>query len=210
MFPLIPAVAGALVVAGLLAIISGLVPRPEEPVKARPPRSRSRGVQRWRAMSPRAKAAFVVALVLGVDAESHVQGAARREADARALLDYGFNGFDLVRFGHPEVGPIPVYRGEVRQVTPRAPAVSSVVVPAGRQADLDAATTMIAALEAPIPEDAQVGTTVFSMDGIELARVSLQVAQVERAGLIRRTWDSIRLFFARRLGGREVTPGESL
>lgn len=66
MFPLIPAAAGALVVGGLLAIISGLVPRPEEPVKARPPRSRSRGVRRWRAMSPRAKAAFVVALVLGV------------------------------------------------------------------------------------------------------------------------------------------------
>jgi len=66
MSPLIPGLAGALIVAGVLGLVYALTPRPE-------PVERASGVGRrhpvsgwWRELSPRMRAAFLVACVVGM------------------------------------------------------------------------------------------------------------------------------------------------
>ena len=67
MSPIIPGLAGALVVLGMLLILAGLVPHPEAPVRPQP--TTGRGVGRhWRSLSTRTRAALLVAVAVGVAA----------------------------------------------------------------------------------------------------------------------------------------------
>ncbi|MEE8442075.1 MAG: D-alanyl-D-alanine carboxypeptidase family protein, partial [Spirochaetia bacterium] len=111
----------------------------------------------------------LIAVVLGVSAASHAEGGSTRAADAAALLDYGFDEFDLFRFGHPPIEPVRVYKGERTSVDPIGPGPLAVSVPAGAGERLRGKVEQISEVVAPVPAGAAVGMIRVSLDGLTLA-----------------------------------------
>jgi D-alanyl-D-alanine carboxypeptidase (penicillin-binding protein 5/6) len=152
----------------------------------------------------------LIALVLGVNAYSHEEGARLREADAAALLDYGYTHFDHFSFRPPEGSPIPVYRGSQRYAVPR-PDVITVCIPSAALSDLRGSSHVeYDAIEAPIAAGAIVGRAVVAIGDQVIGEAPIRVDEVGRGTWIRRGWDSIRVLF-RSIGGNErPVPGWSL
>jgi len=137
----------------------------------------------------------LLALVLGVNADDHLQGAALREAAATALLDYGFDEFSQISMSYPQPDAIPVYRGDVRSVVPRGPGVITMTVPAGAVDRLDGEYEGVSALVAPVDAESEVGRITISLDGQVLRQVPLVIGTVGEGNWVRRAWDSIRMAF---------------
>jgi D-alanyl-D-alanine carboxypeptidase (penicillin-binding protein 5/6) len=134
----------------------------------------------------------LIAIVLGIDAESHAVGGALRAADAAALLDYGYEAFTQLRFGYPVPKPVRVFGGKQRDVVPEGPREIVISVPAGSERRITGVIEQEEAVVAPVPR-AVVGRVGLELDGEELAAEPLVLPAQERAGLLRRTWDGIAL-----------------
>ena len=60
----------------------------------------------------------LIAVILGVQADSHHEGGRWREADAERLLDWGFREFRVVELTVPEVDPVTVWGGSAAEMNP--------------------------------------------------------------------------------------------
>jgi len=136
----------------------------------------------------------LVALVLGIEADSHAVGGALRAADAAALLDYGFERFRRLEFGYPRPEPVRVYGGAVREVVPEGPESLVITVPAGAGARARGVLEQEREVRAPFAR-VEAGRVAIELDGVELAGEPLVLPAAERGGLFRRMWAGIVAFF---------------
>lgn len=143
----------------------------------------------------------LVAIILGIDAESHARGGAIRAAEAEALLEYGFRAFTELELGYPAPRAVTVYRGRAGDAVPVGPPNLRVSVPRGAEERIEGRLDQIDEVLAPTPR-AIVGEVSIVLDGVTLAAESLVLPAQEEAGLLGRLWDGARLAF-RRLLGRE-------
>ena len=151
----------------------------------------------------------LIALVLGIDADSHALGGALRAREAAALLEYGFDAFMEARFGYPQPEPVRIFKGAARQAIPVGPEELVVTIPVGSGDRIRGRTEQEAGVVAPLGPSI-VGTVAIELDGVRLAAESLVLPAQERGNLLRRLWDSIVLFFRRLAAGPNgdgVPPG---
>ena len=138
----------------------------------------------------------LIALVLGVQAESPLEGARLREEAASALFDYGFEAFEVVRFSHPDPEPLRVYGAREPRVVPVGPGTVSLTIPAG---SADRLTGALSQAPSMVRSDAagDVGSVSITLDGEIIADLPLIVPRQQPGGLFRRMWDAVALAFAR-------------
>ncbi len=152
----------------------------------------------------------LIAVVLGVAAPSHAEGGITRASDAAALLDYGFDGFDLLRFDHPPIAPVRVYKGERTLVDPIGPGSLVVSVPVGAGERLRGEAEQTTEVIAPVPTGAPIGMIRVMLDGVVLTEASVTMPAVESGGVFRRLWDSVVIFFTSLFGGERPMDGSQL
>ena len=152
----------------------------------------------------------LIAVVLGVAAPSHAEGGTTRASDAAALLDYGFDEFDLLRFDHPPAEPVRVYKGERTWVEPIGPGSLVVSVPVGAGEKLRGEAEQIIEVIAPVPAGAPVGMIRVTLDGVTLTEAPVTMPAVESGGLFRRFWDGVVIFFTTLFGNDRPIDGSEL
>jgi serine-type D-Ala-D-Ala carboxypeptidase (penicillin-binding protein 5/6) len=143
----------------------------------------------------------LVAVVLGVEGESHLVGGRRREADAAALLDWGFSSFETTTLLVPPAGEITLWGADRRTVQPGGATEVTVTVPAGRSGEIVGTLQQERDLWAPLRAGTAVGTVRYELDGVLLREVALTVpTTVDEGGMIRRLLDRIRWWFRSAFG----------
>jgi D-alanyl-D-alanine carboxypeptidase (penicillin-binding protein 5/6) len=151
-----------------------------------------------------------IAVILG--APAHPGGDRIRDRDGEQLLSWAFDHFKTVRpiFDPPE--PVRLWKGKTKWVELRIddagssnPAGSSNSISFTAPSDrarinsLRFTTEVDSPLIAPLPANFPVGWQVISDEKGELYRVRLLTAQEYQQGnILKRIWDSIRLFFQKR------------
>lgn len=132
----------------------------------------------------------LIAVVLGADSE------AKREQEARKLLDYGFRSFEKVNANELlDVNEARVYKGRENNVE-FAVADPNVTILRGTRSQITTSTDFHR-LEAPIAAGDEIGTLTFYKDTEELKTVPLTAIEtVERGSWFTVLIDSIVLFFS--------------
>jgi D-alanyl-D-alanine carboxypeptidase (penicillin-binding protein 5/6) len=134
----------------------------------------------------------LLSVVLGANGESS------RAQESQKLLNHGFLFFDQVRLyekGIP-VSALPVWKGSENTLKAGVPEDLRISVPKGMGDKLKAEMLSLQPLIAPIATGQRVGSIRVSLDGKpigEYPAVALESMAV--AGIIGRTWDTIRLWF---------------
>ncbi|MFO7953527.1 D-alanyl-D-alanine carboxypeptidase family protein [Thioalkalivibrio sp.] len=138
----------------------------------------------------------LVAVVMGIEASDHQQGGTRRANESQALVNWGmrFTATRKLFDGGDELGTPRVYRGAQTEVAVGLAEDFWVMVPPGREDDLDASMEVNQPLEAPFAAGEPVGEVVVRLNG-EVVRTQPLVAlqPVEEGGLVRRLWDGAAL-----------------
>ncbi|MDH3287025.1 MAG: D-alanyl-D-alanine carboxypeptidase [Betaproteobacteria bacterium] len=134
----------------------------------------------------------LLSVVLGAASE------ARRAAESRKLLNYGFQFYDSFRVHAKQqpVATLKVFKGAADTVKAGFLTDLYVTLPKGQRSKLTAAVESLQPLLAPINVGQQVGTMKVMLDGKpyrKLAVVALE--NVPLAGILGRSWDSLRLLF---------------
>ncbi|WP_018881557.1 MULTISPECIES: D-alanyl-D-alanine carboxypeptidase family protein [unclassified Thioalkalivibrio] len=138
----------------------------------------------------------LVAVVMGIEASDHQQGGTRRANESQALVNWGmrFTATRKLFEGGHELGTPRVYRGAQTEVAVGLAEDFWVMVPPGREDDLDASMEVNQPLEAPLAAGDPVGEVVVRLNGEVLRTQPLVALQpVEQGGLIRRLWDGAAL-----------------
>jgi D-alanyl-D-alanine carboxypeptidase (penicillin-binding protein 5/6) len=149
----------------------------------------------------------LIAVVLGVEGESHLVGGRRREADAAALLDWGFSSFETTTLIVPAAEEITLWGAAARTVRPAGPPEVTVTVPAGRSGEIVGTLQQERDLWAPAAAGSAVGAVRYELDGELLREVSLTLPEnVDEGGVVRRLFDRIRWWFRSRFG--TATPSD--
>jgi D-alanyl-D-alanine carboxypeptidase (penicillin-binding protein 5/6) len=136
--------------------------------------------------------ARMITAVFGTVSES------ARAAETQKLLTYGFRFFETKTFYQKgaELGKAPVWKGLEREVSAGLAEDLTMTVAKGQAKSLEAAMTFEPQLTAPIQQGAVIGKVEVKLEGKVVHTANLVALQaVEEAGLLRRIWDSVRLFF---------------
>jgi serine-type D-Ala-D-Ala carboxypeptidase (penicillin-binding protein 5/6) len=124
---------------------------------------------------------------------------ARARADeTRTLLNWGFSNFEKATPLQPNtaVGTAKVRFGKVDTVAAGLGSPWTVTVPRGQK--VETAVQLKPDLEAPVAKGAVVGKVVASSNGKPLAEAPLVAqADVERAGFVKRAWQSVTGMFGK-------------
>ena len=104
-----------------------------------------------------------------------------RATETTRLLTYGFNAYKQVKI-IPTAGvvlpePVAVKGGKVSEVTIKYGESLTVMVPRNREDHLVVENRLPEKVEAPLPAGAEVGLAVVLLDGVELGRVTLLLAE---------------------------------
>lgn len=140
--------------------------------------SAKRGDQRW------------IAVVLGTDSVK------QREKDVRVLLEYGFKNFQSASLLNEQGGlaSIDIYGGEADELRLQVAKPANVVVPTGRESDIQQSIEHSPYLEAPIQAGAAVGSVRLTLDGREIFSTPLvAMSTIKEAGWWKGFTDSIKL-----------------
>jgi len=134
----------------------------------------------------------LISVVLGTASES------ARAIESQKLLNYGFQFYDTVRLyeRNQPVATLQVWKGSSNLVKAGFASDFYVSLPKGQVEKLKANVESMQPLLAPISAGQQVGTMRLMLDGKpyrELPVVALESVPV--AGILGRSWDSIRLLF---------------
>ena len=129
----------------------------------------------------------LIAVIMGAGSS------ADRNADAAALLNWGFANFAAVTLGADRpLLPLPVEMGRQDTVMPELGAGEVQVLPREGLNRLEKTLELPESLQAPVEKGQQIGQLVVTLDGKEVCRVPVLAAEgVERLGL----WDVFRNFF---------------
>lgn len=134
----------------------------------------------------------LLSVVLGAASER------ARTAESQKLLNYGFQFYDSFRVQakNQPVATLEVYKGTEDTVEAGFLNDVYVTLPKGQRSKLKASVESLQPLVAPINAGQRVGTMKISVDGKpyrELPVVALENVPV--AGILGRSWDSLRLMF---------------
>lgn len=134
----------------------------------------------------------LLAVVLGAPSE------ASRAAESQKLLNYGFRFYESFRVHakNEPVATLRVFKGAADTVKAGVLHDLYVTLPKGQRGSLRALVESVQPLLAPIRAGQRVGTMKLQLDGKpyrELPVVALE--DVPLAGILGRSWDSIRLWF---------------
>ncbi|MBS0322151.1 MAG: D-alanyl-D-alanine carboxypeptidase [Proteobacteria bacterium] len=136
----------------------------------------------------------LLAVVLGAASDN------ARAAEARRLLDWGFQSFDTVALyqaGKP-IASVRVWKGTADALNVGFLADRYVTLPKGRAADLKLTLHADEPLLAPIKSGQPVGSVAVRLDDTTIAQFPLiALADVPEAGFAGRWWDALRLKFRR-------------
>jgi D-alanyl-D-alanine carboxypeptidase (penicillin-binding protein 5/6) len=133
----------------------------------------------------------LVSVVLGTNSDG------MRAQESQKLLNYGFQFYDSARLYEKgqQVGSLRVWKGSSNELKAGMAADLYVVLPRGDAQKLKADFVSEQPLVAPVPAGRRVGTIKLSLDGKPLGEYSVVALEtVEAAGILGRTWDSIRLW----------------
>jgi D-alanyl-D-alanine carboxypeptidase (penicillin-binding protein 5/6) len=122
--------------------------------------------------------------------------ASQRASESQKLINYGFRAFDTLRLygARQPVATLPVFKGLEREVRAGFLADLYVTLPKGQEEKLKASVESVQPLVAPVAAGQTVGALKLTLDGKpfrEFPVVALE--NVPLAGVLRRTWDSLRL-----------------
>jgi len=132
---------------------------------------------------------------------SVVVGAASSSAraiESQKLLNWGFQNFDAVKvFGKDQpVATMEVWKAAAPDVKAGLAQDLFITVPQGQAGSLKAEIDRIKPLIAPITKGQRIGTLrVRQGDKVLVEQALIAQASVDEAGLLRRAWDTIRLWF---------------
>lgn len=136
----------------------------------------------------------LIAVILGVEAETHRNGGRIREGAAATLLDYGFDNFETAELGAPAVDPLRVWKGDAREVSLTYPESVEMVVPAGRAHAVRGVVDVPNEVIAPIEAGQVLGEIRYTLGNAVLHRVEISAAdRVTQGGFFRRLWHSLVL-----------------
>ncbi len=114
----------------------------------------------------------LIAVVMGSDSSDD------RFSGARNLLDYGFANWLSVPIDVSEgLDQVAVKSGEEYSVKVEAHPLDSVVVPKGRESEIEKTVQLPESVSAPVEEYQVVGTVQFSIDGELLAETQIYAAE---------------------------------
>jgi len=125
-------------------------------------------------------------------------GERARAVESQKLLNYGFQFYESFRVQakNQPVATLEVFKGKADTVKAGFLADVYVTLPKGQRSKLKASVESLQPLLAPIAAGQRVGTMKISVDGKpyrELPVVALE--NVPAAGILGRSWDSLRLLF---------------
>lgn len=123
-----------------------------------------------------------------------------RARESQRLLNWGFQYFEAVKLFGPSdvVRSLDVWKGSQRQVKVGVKGDLFVTVPKGESGKLKAELIAQQPLSAPLAKDQRVGTLSLTFDGKPYAEYPLVALEaVGPAGLLGRTWDTLRLWIKR-------------
>ena len=134
----------------------------------------------------------LISVVLGAASDS------ARAIESQKLLNYGFQSYDTVRLyeKNQPVATLQVWKGSANLVKAGFASDLYLTLPKGEAEKLKASVESMQPLLAPIGVGQRVGTIKLMLDGKpyrELPVVALEDVPV--AGVLGRSWDSIRLLF---------------
>ena len=136
--------------------------------------------------------ARMITSVFGTDSEQ------ARAAETQKLLTYGFRFFESRTFYQKgaELAQATVWKGATHQVKAGLAENLTITMPKGQLEKLQASMIINPQLIAPIQQGDVIGKVEVKL-GDDVVRSTDLVAlePVEEGGLLRRLWDSIRLFF---------------
>lgn len=134
----------------------------------------------------------LISVVMGTASEQ------ARAAETQKLLTWGFRFFETRHFYQPDqvVSTARVWAGEQNQVDVGLADGLILTLPKGQADKLDATITLDSTTKAPIARGDVLGQVEVKLgDDVVHTGPLVALADVERAGLFGRLWDSIRLFF---------------
>ncbi|MCC7059779.1 MAG: D-alanyl-D-alanine carboxypeptidase [Burkholderiaceae bacterium] len=136
----------------------------------------------------------LVSVVMGTNSES------ARAIESQKLLNFGFQNFDPVRIyaKGQSSGDYAVWKGRADTVAGGFEHEVVVTVPRGQGDKVKAEIERMQPLVAPIAQGQRIGTLRVKLGEQVIAeRALLAQAAVEQAGWFGRTWDGLRMMFAR-------------
>jgi D-alanyl-D-alanine carboxypeptidase (penicillin-binding protein 5/6) len=136
----------------------------------------------------------LLSIVLGASSESV------RAIESQKLLNWGFQNFDAVRVqvAKKPSGDYQVWKGAADTVAGGLEADLVVTVPRGQADKVKGEVERLRPLVAPIGEGERIGTLRVKLDDQVIAERPLVALQaVAQAGWFGRSWDSIRMMFAK-------------
>jgi D-alanyl-D-alanine carboxypeptidase (penicillin-binding protein 5/6) len=134
----------------------------------------------------------LLTVVLGTASES------LRAQESQKLLNHGFLYFDQVRLYQKgvSISSIQVWKGSENTLKAGVPEDLQVSIPKGMGDRLKAEMVSLQPLVAPVSAGQRVGTIRVSLDGKQLAEYpAVALEGVAVAGILGRTWDTMRLWF---------------
>lgn len=140
----------------------------------------------------------LIAVVMGCE------NSQKRSADCKAMLDYGFASFSVVRPALKEGRTIPVDLGKQSAVPVELEQTRELLVDRAKRTSLSARVEMAQVLRAPVQKGQRVGTlTVYSDDKMLIQLPLIASQAVERLHF----WDVCKMIFQRATSGsREPQP----
>ena len=133
----------------------------------------------------------LISVVMGTESRT------AREEETRRLLDYGFNRFVLVLAGEGQVGTVKVPTAAKERLEVALANPLWVHTPRGQNIPVRTEIVPLAGLTAPIAQGQRVGELVVYLGDQEVVTAPVYaVSGSERAGLVVRTWRSVRDFVA--------------
>jgi len=140
----------------------------------------------------------LVAVLLGGPGDNPDEGALTRAIDGIHLLTFGFYAFSRVEPELPEMEPVRVWKGNVRQVNVNVPVPEPLILPTGQSSLITSEYEVADLLEAPLTIHDRIGTAKLRIGDKILAEYPLYPTEdVEPGSWLRSLWDSVRLFFRR-------------
>ena len=150
------------------------------------------------ALTAERKGSRFIAVILG--APSEWRGDRIRDDDGRKLLEWAFGNYRTLRLAPEKPGPLRVFKGKENytELEWGAPLIFTSLAERGENIRLE--TELLDPLIAPLPAGSAVGTLVVYDSIGELRRIPLLTANdIERGGFWKRLFDSIRLFFKKKI-----------
>ncbi|MFP4153823.1 MAG: D-alanyl-D-alanine carboxypeptidase, partial [Alkalispirochaeta sp.] len=136
----------------------------------------------------------LIAVVLGVSADSQALGGRLRAEDAARLLDWGFENYRRVAFPAARLEDVTVWGGADASVTPSVTVPRDRILPAGvvgeitREIDL-----FVTELWAPVRAGTEVGQVTYTAGDTVIASAPILIPEsVEAGGFVTRIVDRVR------------------